>query len=64
MQSGQICARVISTYMEFTLTRGLQLEFKNAFKYKNMSCTGCVDNGYMIKSKQNICLVLIVANSP
>ena len=29
-----MCARVTSTYMEFTFTFGPKLEFKNTFKYK------------------------------
>ena len=29
-----MCARVTSTYMEFTFTFGPKLEFKNTFKFK------------------------------
>jgi len=34
----KMCAGVISTRMEFTLTRRCKLEFKNTFKYIIMSC--------------------------
>ena len=40
IKMANMCARVTSTYMEFTLTFGLKLEFKNTFK--SCFCFSCM----------------------
>lgn len=46
IKMANMCARVTSTYMEFTLTFGSKLEFKNTFKFYMTGIDFCINICY------------------
>ena len=50
-----MCARVTSTYMEFTFTFGAKSEFKFSFKYLFLLLAYFIPNAEQSQCFQNIC---------